>query len=133
MTNAARQRPCWLHYNDRRLSVPIVNEVLVAHLVFSFLQMQKAFELQSFENMLQSLQIIGRFFNPSHQFDDKNAPFVGARSLHRNQPLIEGTRRRHQCRGGREVRVLAEELSFLHYFLGELEKWFFLFFFSLKL
>ena len=44
--------------------------------------MQKAFELQSFENMLQSLQIFGRLFNPSHRFDDKNAPFVSAETLH---------------------------------------------------
>ena len=127
-TNASRWRPCWLHYDDRRLAVPIINKVLVAHLVFSFLRMQKAFEFQSFENMLQSLQIFGQFFNPSHRFDYKNAPFVGAKTLHRNQPLIEGTRRRHRCRGEYDVRVLAGELSFLHYFLGELEKWYFFFF-----
>ena len=70
-TNVARWRPCWLHHDDRRLTVLIVNEVLVAHLVFSILRMQKAFELQSFENMLQSLQIFGWFFNPLHRFDDK--------------------------------------------------------------
>ena len=127
-TNASRWRHCWLHYDDRRLAVPIINKVLVAHLVFSFLWMQKAFEFQSFENMLQSLQIFGQFFNPSHRFDYKNAPFVSAGTLHKNQPLIEGTRRQRRCRGECDVRVLAGELSFLHYFLGELEKWFFFFF-----
>ena len=94
-------------------AVLIVNEVLVAHLVFSILWMQKAFELQSFENMLQSLQIFGWFFNPSHQFDDKKAPFVGVGTLHKNRPLIEGIRQQHRCCGGRDVRVFVWLVRFV--------------------
>ena len=121
-TNAARQRPCWLHYDDRRLAVPIVNEVLVTHLVFSILRMQRAFELQSFENMLQSLQIFGWFFNPSHWFDNKNAPFVDVGTLHRDQ--------RRQCRGGRDVgvfiwpvRVVVAWLFFFFFFWVKVVSW----------
>ena len=128
-TNAAHQRPCWLHYNDWRLAVLIVNEVLVAHLVFSILWMQKAFELQSFENMLQSLQIFGRFFNPSHQFDDKKAPFVGVGTLHKNWPLIEGIRQQHRCRGGRDVRVFVWLVRFV---VAWLVLGYFFFFFTSK-
>lgn len=44
----------------------IVNEIPVIHFVGRLLRMQKTFQLQSFEDMLQSLQILTRFFDASH-------------------------------------------------------------------
>ena len=132
-TNTARRRP-WLHYDDRRLTVPIVNEVLVAHLVFSFLRMQKAFELQSFENMLQSLQIFGWFFNPSHPQPplnlsvDRNAPFrllwEEVRWINETLPLCHSSIRHRSSRLSLHImimipyRSITETVRFFSYYVA---------------
>ena len=53
-TNAARWRPCWLHYDDWRLAVPIVNDYVGYCSSFAVLHQDNSPQSNAFTNPTRS-------------------------------------------------------------------------------